>query len=245
MNVNLSFLIVFNKSRNNLVKGIINNVGSFFNERKEIILAEQNNEEVFRLGQMRNLAFKKSSGDILVFLDVDMRFKNKINFKELCETLKQPYLPWDRIINVKEENGKLIEIEERENCLGGYGGCVVYTRKQFEKSMGFSNLIAGWGGEDNVINQRLPLLRLRGIIYHVAHDYKPSSSCASKLAIRNRDFWKTDRQREKNEDSYEHTIADQHLVKCYGEVKHYFFEKIRVPDKFKYHTLYEELTRLV
>jgi len=67
MNVNLSFLIVFNKSRNNLVKGIINNVGSFFNERKEIILAEQNNEEVFRLGQMRNLAFKKSSGDISKF----------------------------------------------------------------------------------------------------------------------------------------------------------------------------------
>lgn len=241
----LSFLIVFNKNRNYLVQGALNNIKKYYNEKKEIILAELDENEVFRLGQMRNLAFKKSIGDILIFLDVDIRFKNKIDFIETCKTVKQPYLPWNRIINVKEEKENLIEIEERQYCLGGYGGCFVHSRKQFEQSKGFSNLMAGWGGEDNIFNERMPLTRLEGIVYHVIHSQDSISGCGGNLAIRNRTFWQTDKTRDKNEDSYIQTIADESLIYEDNEIKHYLFKNIRVSENYKYYELYKELESLI
>ena len=43
----------------------------FQDEDYEIIVAEQNDEEKFRLSSLYNIAFKYTSGDLLVFHDVD------------------------------------------------------------------------------------------------------------------------------------------------------------------------------
>jgi hypothetical protein len=47
----------------------------------------------------------------------------------------------------------------------------VFTRDQFETSSGFSNLMCGWGGEDDILNVRIGGYgRIANTLFHIEHE---------------------------------------------------------------------------
>lgn len=238
----LSFIIPFNSKRNDRLSNCIFNIQKFYvKDEHEIIAVQQKAEEPFKLGQVRNIGFKKSSGDIIIFLDVDMRFPEKILFKKELETFKTPFVAWKFITKVDEEKTDNFEILSEHHEGVGKGGCVVYSRKQFVESCGYSNLPIGWGKEDNIINIRKSLIRLNYEIYHVNHDNDRRLWGAKASALDfNTMLSRTEPSRMKHKDSFEHTIADEEIVFEGFEIKHYKVSNIRVPDDFVYTKLFNK-----
>jgi predicted glycosyltransferase involved in capsule biosynthesis len=210
----------------------------------EIVVAEQNVKEGFKLGQMRNLGFKKSKGDIIVFIDVDMRFKEKMDFKTLLKDKKEPFVAWRIIAQVEEKPiGNFKKISEGKISFGE-GGCIVLSRKQFEGSHGYSNLMIGWGKEDHLLCYRLHKYRFTKLdveMYHVFHHKgRQTWGVDPKALDHNMAMLISDRKRDRPQDSYVQTIADEKLVKSEGIVSHYLFSNVRVPDNFAYMDLYNK-----
>ena len=97
----------------------------------------------------------KISYQILVFQDVDIRHLNYINIKELLNEYKKPFVAFDSITQLNENEIGIYDIIENEKRLCGYGACSIFNREQFIISGGFSNLIFGWGVEDTIMNDRV------------------------------------------------------------------------------------------
>ena len=219
--------------------GLSKNIAQYFDDY-EIIYAEQVDDDVLKHGQLRNLAYQKSSGDILVFMDVDARFIYPIDIVGLMEKEKTPLLLFDKCYDVvedeKQECGFSI-YRDRPWCGAPVTWChsrmVACTRKQFEDSGGFSNLCLGWGFEDTIFYNRLNPVRLVNTIGHMTHGEQQGPK---QTVEENRYISDTDKDRDVTKDNWTHTVADE--INCEGEktsiIKHYGFANIRVADGFEY-----------
>ena len=148
----ISFIVPISKRKIDRIDALLFNISKFYrNDEHEVIIAELSDSEGFKLGQIRNLGFKKSSGDIVVFIDVDIRLKDKVDFKEELELHNVPVVCWRNIIKAVEF--KVGDIEEISYPQEGRGlaGCFAQYREQFIKANGFSNLLIGWGKEDDIL----------------------------------------------------------------------------------------------
>jgi hypothetical protein len=248
----ISFIIPLNNRKLDRLAGLCYNISNFYlNDSYEIIIAEQDSKEPFKLGQMRNLGFKKSIGDIIVFLDVDIRFKEYIDFCSILKKIKnRPIVCWEFIIQVDED--KFFNIIEREGKRKGVGkgGCVAFTREKFIESCGNSNLIIGWGKEDNILDYRSKMERLMGQeIYHVFHNDKREKwglgedrsflGLALSRNVRIANLVR-DGKIDKYKDGFEQTFADCTEIEIKDLYKHYFFSNVSVFDGFEYKNLYNE-----
>jgi len=225
--------------------GLVYNIKSLYGVSGcEIIVAEQDSNEGFKLGQMRNLGFKKSKGDIIVFIDVDMRFKEKLDFKKLLSQMGEPFVAWRLISQIEERTIGNYKVISKGKISYGEGGCIVLTRKQFMDSCGYSNLFIGWGKEDHLLCYRFSKYRFTKLnveMYHVIHEKdRKSWGVAPNALEHNTRMVSTDVRRKKSLDGYEQTVAKEKLVKLDGMVMHYFFSNVRVPEDFAYMDLYDK-----
>ena len=256
----ISFIIPLNERKLNRLDGLLYNIEKYYGkpskDNYEVIIINQDIKEPFKLGQNRNLGFKESIGDIIVFLDVDIRFKNKLSFKEiLLNSKNRPVICWEFIIQINEdENYNIVEIEEKKKGVGK-GGCTVFTRDQYKKSYGHSNLILGWGKEDNVLYYRTNFIRLIGSeIYHVYHKDKRElwgldKKILSKTLSKNVEIVNMvrDGKIDSEKDGFNQTIAEVFLYKeeLNGLLKYYNVSNITVSEKFKYIELYNEINNML
>ena len=88
-----------------------------------VVLVEVENEPLFNVSKARNFGARRSSGDVLCFLDADI-------------VLADGYLRWFE--NNFAQNTFYISGVSSPVC----------TRAQFESVGGYDDVIAGWGGED-------------------------------------------------------------------------------------------------
>jgi len=88
----ISFIVPLNKRKLDRLDGLFYNISNLYgypnDSNYEFIVIEQEEKEPFKLGQNRNIGFKKAIGDIVVFLDVDIRLKNYLNFEEKLNNKK-------------------------------------------------------------------------------------------------------------------------------------------------------------
>ncbi|CAK8671011.1 unnamed protein product [Clavelina lepadiformis] len=120
-----------------------------------IIVVEQDDDKTFNKGQVMNSAFQYSKNltfadgseiDCFIFHDVDILSED------------------DRVIYTCRDGKTLNHIapyidkyEYRFCCGVTVGAAMGYTREQFEELNGYSNEYAGWGGEDDDMNERIKL----------------------------------------------------------------------------------------
>lgn len=236
--VDVSFVVPL-RGREDQVDGLLYNLESMFGGiNYEIIFSIQNDNRLFRRGQLCNIGFRHTKGDIIVFQDVDIRHLRYIDFIRLSYEISHPYVAFDAITQLEEQKlceYKIIETKKRPS---GYGACAVFTRQQFIKSHGFSNLIIGWGGEDNLMNQRVGFRRLYQDLGHVKHE--PSNSASVKKSDwyrRNVRLWQNDNKRLRHLDSYAHTVAKEERHEDYQGIFYCYSDYITVPDTFYYRDL--------
>ncbi len=204
----------------------------------EVILVEQADDLLFKRGQLCNLGFKKSQGDIVVFQDIDTRYLEPIDFEHHLNRLGRPYAGYDTIAHIQEPRVGEYVVTETEPRPWGYGACAVFSREQFKACHGFSNLIVGWGGEDDVIAARARMERLACTLAHVTHDQLPRNEVTNTAWHKqNVFFMQTDHSRNHSKDSFRQTMATE--ISC-GPLRDranftiYRYKDISVPDDFVY-----------
>jgi hypothetical protein len=125
----------------------------------EIIIAEQDDQNKFRLSSLYNIAYKESSGDIIVFHDVDYIPMNNVSY-----TLKNnnPTYPVRQVVFLDSDN----QPKSLDDIPQGYrnfhidvgnhwGGVFMMHRSHFESINGFNPLYVGWGKEEEETHLRL------------------------------------------------------------------------------------------
>jgi GT2 family glycosyltransferase len=157
----ITFIVAI-KGRDYNIAGFVKNIMMY---DCNIIFVKQSDDNPFNKGALYNLAFKFCKTDIVIFADIDIRHIEKYNFSELMQKYNSPFVPFDCIRHVKDN--MVIDSNFR---LTAWGGCAVFTKKQFEECGGFSNRILHWGFDDELLNKRANMLRLKGSINHIHHE---------------------------------------------------------------------------
>tara|TARA_Y100000592_G_scaffold94717_1_gene159919 strand:+ start:1555 stop:2256 length:702 start_codon:yes stop_codon:yes gene_type:complete len=126
----------------------------------EIIISEQDDKKKFRKNDLYNIAVRDySTGDILIFHDVDCVPNNEVTYE--LDNEKVMY-PCRRAIFLNED-GKFKELDEIplgyrgfRNDVGDHSGFVfMMTREIWEEIGGLNPLYVGWGLEDDDTRQRV------------------------------------------------------------------------------------------
>ena len=245
----ISFIIPLNERKLDRLDGLLYNIERYYGKPSEnnyeVIIINQNINESFKLGQNRNVGFQKSIGDIIVFLDVDIRFKNKLNFEEiLLKSKNRPVVCWEFIIQINEdENYNITELSEKQKGVGK-GGCIAFKREQYIKSCGHSNLIFGWGKEDDILAYRSNLIRLTGVeIYHFYHKDKRQwgldKEKMKKALSMNVDLVNMvrDGKIDSEKDGFMQTVASFDSIKKYNNKYIRFFNVSNVGVSYEYEYL--------
>ncbi len=123
----------------------------------EILIIEQSNDKrKFNRGALLNIGFdlsKNSVGDTFIFHDVDLISPKSIS-NLYCTYPEHPI----HIANLWTEKYTFRDF---------LGGIISFNKKDFQKINGFPNDFWGWGGEDDVMYNRLvsakvPVIKVQG-----------------------------------------------------------------------------------
>jgi len=157
----------------------------FAEKEYEILVAEQDDHEKFQKNSLYNLAALRSTGNILVFHDVDYYPTEDVSYHTNDST---PLYPVRRVLFLNENN----QPRDTQDIPSGYrnfisdvgdhsGGVFVLTKDLFLKTNGLNPYYKGWGKEDDDTRDRLRLLGYqwkrneKGLFYGLYHqDSKPS-----------------------------------------------------------------------
>jgi len=225
-----SFITTY-RNRPECLKGFISNVRRYY-PLSEIIIVEQKNDAIYIQGQLYNLGYSFSNGQFIILMDADIRFRNRLQFSTLMAKYKHPFIAYDRLINCKED-GTLLDVRFGSNKANG--GCCIFTRSQFEESSGYSNLLFGWGGDDDVINKRVNgFRRMQNTLLHVKHDIAKRDP---EIYDENVRLLETEEQRKKDLDGFRQTIGHVESLSWNKNVLHVQFDKIGVVPSFAYASL--------
>jgi glycosyltransferase involved in cell wall biosynthesis len=232
----LSFIIPL-RNREENISGMEYNIKKMFsNFNYEILYINQNDNLLFKRGQLCNIGFKESKGDIIIFQDVDIRHLNPINPIELLNMLNHPFVAFDKISQLRKINLNKYETLEIEERLNGWGACAVFHREHFIASGGFSNLVFGWGAEDNIMNNRIKYKRYNQILGHIYHKplRKNINYLSSQSYKNNLEALETDSKRNKYKDGYIQSIYDSNINSIDENIHHINVKNIKVPEDYEY-----------
>jgi len=131
----------------------------FKNEPYEIIIAEQADNEKFRLSSLYNVAYKYTTGDLIIFHDVDY-----IPSENVIYQLKNnnPTYPVRQVVflnsdlTFKDTNQIPAGYRHFKDDVGNHwGGVFMLHKNHFELINGFNPLYIGWGKEEEETHLRL------------------------------------------------------------------------------------------
>lgn len=206
-----------------------------FHPIDQLIVVEQGNDLPFMQGQLFNLGFTHAIGDMIILMDIDMRFTVPVNFYEHMKTIQKPFMGYDKIINI-DANGNQIGIREMSQY--SHGGCCVFTRKQFEDSCGYSNLMCWWGAEDDILNIRVGgFRRIHNTLHHVQHERSIHGSHYDT----NVKIYHSEKTRRKELDGYKQTVASLIKKEQNKNTLTLVYDKISVVPDYKYRELLREV----
>ncbi|MHA1690359.1 MAG: galactosyltransferase-related protein [Candidatus Heimdallarchaeaceae archaeon] len=202
----------------------------------KVMLCEQADNLLFRKGQLSNLGFKRAKSNIVAFINLDYRFLERIDLIAELKKAGKPIVPFLYATRVTEKNGVITEHSKR-GISGCPGGCQVFTKDQFIKCGGHTNLILGWGSDDVTLALRaksagIPFVHLPYTMGHVIHSKQDGYVGRARMKELNRTV--CIRYPDPEYDSFKETIADEVDHKIMTPiVEKYRFTNIRVPDDYK------------
>lgn len=221
---------------------VINNINNVYADyKKEIIVIQQCDDELFKKGQLYNIALKHTKAKWVALTDNDIVHFNKIDlFKEYEKNNKTPYLGFTHITQVEITNDGYVKKEKKENKVGA-GAFLFGMRDDFIKVNGFSNLYSGWGCEDNEISCRLcgdnstnPTLKhLKQELGHITHPKRLNQNIFEK----NRNRFFSRKNRNIADDGINQTVYDLISTSTSENVTYINVRNIRVCNDFKYKNL--------
>lgn len=224
-----SFLVTY-RNRPQMLEDFKVHIHKFF-PNSEIVVAEQKNDKLFMQGQLFNLAYPHSKGSIVVLMDVDMRFQKAVDLEGWMRKINRPFMGYNLIMNC-DESGNPLGVRKNSNI--SHGGCCVFTRKQFEESCGFSNLMCGWGGEDDILHRRIcGYQRIENTLLHIEHERNIEGGNYNGNVV----LYKSDKLRNKALDGFRQTTGNLVDKKIDQNTTHLFFDSIGVVKDFAYKSL--------
>jgi len=235
----ISFVVPL-RGRKDQILGFIYNIKKYYKDF-EIIFCNQADDMLFRKGQLSNLGFKKAKFNIIAFINVDYRFLDYVDIVKEMEEHKSPFIPFvkgKRIVEPSLGKYRVVD-EEHIPHVGAVGGCQIFTREQFIKSGGHTNLIFGWGPDDVVMSQRISFVFTAHphVMGHILHG--KTGSYVALRGINQLQSFNPPTIPEK--DSFEHTIADEIGSKYIeSNIVEYSFRNIRVTENFEYMDRYNK-----
>lgn len=155
--------------------------------RVEVVVSDSQDEQ-FNRGQARNMAFEKSSGDILLIADADTIFEEKQIVAGVKRVLDgAPWvLPYGWYYNLNESvTSDLLnkdpsiefdheifdgDLEWYDHKVVSWAGLIIMRREAYKAIRGYDECFNGWGYEDNAF--RLCADTLLG-----PHERLPEFSC--------------------------------------------------------------------
>jgi len=243
-NYDISFIIPI-RGRDDQIKGLEYNINKYFeNFSYEIIYVYQNDNKLFKRGQLCNIGFKESRGEIVIFQDIDIRHLRYISFKEILNNFKKPFVAFDKITQLHENELGKYEIKQTEERPFGWGACSIFYREQFMISGGFSNLIFGWGAEDTIMNERSNYYRYCQDLGHVWHEPMRFNVDIhnAKWYNNNKEMFYSDGNRDKYKDGYVQTLYNVEKIQN-DNIQILNVDNITVPDNFEYMELYKTIKK--
>ena len=145
----------------------------------EIIIAEQDDNNKFRLSSLYNIGFNYTKGDIIIFHDVDYVPSDDVTYELINNS---PTYPVRRVVFLNKDN-KPKDLNDipvgyrrfHQDVGDHWGGVFMLSRAHFEAINGFNPLYIGWGKEEEETRLRLEdknLLCFRqdqGLFYALDH----------------------------------------------------------------------------
>lgn len=146
----------------------------------EFIIAEQTDEELFRIGGLYNIASRWASGDVFIFNQVDY-YPESASYS--MRKGDGPFLPAHRALFVDSTTLEPLTLDmvppgyrkfHEQIDATFHGGVVEMFREDFEKVNGFNPIYRGWGLEDEDFRYRLehygiPATRGNGFFLALSH----------------------------------------------------------------------------
>jgi len=236
----ISFIVPL-RDRREQIPGFLHNIKKYY-KNFEIIFCCQDDRLLFRKGQLSNLGFKRAKYNFVAFINLDYRFMSGVDLVAQVRNFDRPIIPFGFSVRVTESDvGQLTIVRGKLTNLS-FGGCCVFTRDQFIKSCGNSNLMAGWGPDDNLLAYRTNFCRVSdATMGHVVH-LKTGVYFGGDVKLRNQNLKMTDPLRDRKKDGIDQTIATEQSCNTVElNIIEYKFRNICVPDDFEYMDLYSEI----
>jgi len=175
-----SIIIPYRDRRNHLQILLPVLLEKFADKEFEIIIAEQNDNDKFRLSSLYNIGVQHSEGDVLIFHDVDYVPSDNVEYSLIDG---QPTYPVKQVVFLDDNNQE----KNEQDIPPGYrnfkydvgqhwGGVFMLSKEHFDSINGFNPLYIGWGKEEEetrlrLINKGYNLNRQpKGLFYALNHE---------------------------------------------------------------------------
>lgn len=239
MKEGISFIVPL-RGRREQIPGLIHNIKRYY-KIFEILFCCQDDNRLFRKGQLANLGSKKAKYDLLAFINLDYRFLSFVDIVREMKKRDQPICTMSDQARVVETSLGVLKIVRKPIPAMSTGGCSVFTKEQWMKSSGNSNLIIGWGPDDDLLHYRTNLFKLSGVsMGHIVHS-KGGSYFDAEVKLRNRRIKMKAPARDHKKDGINQTIADESgKIVIEDNIVEYKFRNIRVPDDFAFPDRYQQ-----
>ena len=221
---------------------VINNFNKTFNDIFDgirfIVITQDDNMD-FKRGQLFNIAFKFVDTKWIGLIDNDIFNINKINLINEYNKHNKPLLMFDKISQIHfDENNKYI-IDKTELRLAGFGAFNFMKSSDFINVNGFSNLCIGWGCEDNILDFKLKMYRIKNTLCHITHPTRQHLNTNQRMF--NRDvYYKYKNGEIKNElDGLSQTTYTVTKKEYINNVMYISVKNIGVCNDFYYEKLYK------
>ena len=224
------------RNRKHFYDDFINHYLSKFPTAK-IYMLEQFDDNLFMRGQLMNSIFiylLKENIDVsnMLFVDLDIRMVNDIDFEGLLNQYKTVVIPYNELLlytyevdgTYVPENKKSYFLDEPD------GGVTLFTKEMFIKCNGFSNLYIGWGREDSDFVRRNVITRVPNKMIHLAHTR--NQEWLSDAFKRNDANFSN--QTDFLYDGYTQTVAKFRIKEIASNVYHCKIRDISVSKDYKY-----------
>ena len=238
-NYDISFVIP-SRERDDMKIHLEKNLAKYFDNYKyEIIYAEQDNNDLFRLGQLRNIGAMRATGKYIIVQDVDIIHLRKLNIDEIAnDTGDSPIRLFNKISQLTIDENEEYTITKTERR-GGTGACVLFTRQAWNKWNGYSNLFRGWGSEDDAFREYSKIKTYPQDLGHITH---PRANNLNKEATQKNseiyfDYILEDRINHYN-DGYRQETYCGNTIHISNNIQQINVKKFGICTDYKYKDLY-------
>lgn len=231
-------IICTHRGREDRIDDFISHYSKWY-PKAEILMLHQADNDKFKKGQLYNIGSQYAKGNILAFIDIDIRLQHFIDVVALSNVFCTPFYPYESIVHCSLSSNSTYEILPRPCWQYSPGGFYVFTRQQYISVNGHSNLYLGHSYEDTEMRERGIPKRYPDSLLHIAHS---NNIRDRKAMLRNKILFESRNSRDIQKDGITQTTHELVLKKeVTSLITKYEISNIGVTSDFVYKHLFKEI----